>query len=165
MSTVLSLSSGTSQTRELLLAANGYTVLHASDVYAAAEVFRSSTVDVVVVDAGAFPSSGFATAVALKLTQPEIPLLLVADADAEMDDATTPPCDAVMSRLEGPTALLSRLADLIAQTRINSASGVKAASATVSHSQELRARLCTLRNELQKTRKLSRSIRRRGLPD
>jgi hypothetical protein len=98
--------------------------------------FVSSTVDVVVLDAGSSVSTISPFARLLKTAKPQVPLLLITDNAADVDNEPEPACfDAVMSRLEGPEVLLERLRMLITTAD----SGMRTARATRSHSSELRA--------------------------
>ena len=165
MATVLCIDRGPRHTRELVLSHSGYQVLHADNIHYAAELFRSSTIDAVVLDAGMSLSTLSPFANVLKMARPEVPILLVADSAEEVEDnGAAPTFDAVMSRLEGPVALLNRLRDLITAAQERSQAGLLAASATLNRSQELRARMKELRKELRKTQKLSRELRSRKPP-
>lgn len=159
MPTVLSIDTGAHQSRELVLAKNGYQVLHAGDLRHALEFFRSSTIDVVVLDAGSSVSTISPFASLLKTANPHIPLLLITDNAADADNEPEAVCfDAVMSRLEGPVALLERLRVLIGGTQQAANTGRQTARATVSKSSELRARMRQLRQQLARVRELSRQI-------
>ncbi len=165
MPTVLCLDRGSGRTRELVLSHSGYEVLHADNVHHAAELFRSSTIDAVVLDAGLSLSTLSPFATVLKMARPGIPVLLVADIAEEVEyEGATPIFDAVMSRLDGPEALLNRLHDLIAAAEQASKAGVQAASVTINRTQELRDRMEQLREKMRKTRDLSRELRRRKPP-
>jgi DNA-binding response OmpR family regulator len=155
MPTVLSIDTGAHQSRELVLAKNGYQVVQARDLHHALEFFRSSTVDVVVLDAGSCVSTISPLARELKTVKPHVPLLLIADNAADADNEPDATCfDAVMSRLEGPVILLERLHRLTATAN----NGMKIASTTRSSSSELRARMRHLRQQLARARELSREI-------
>ncbi|HEY6937789.1 MAG TPA: hypothetical protein VI424_11585 [Terriglobales bacterium] len=155
MPTVLSIDTGAHQSRELVLAKNGYQVVPAHDLHHALEFFRSSTVDVVVLDAGSCVSTISLFARQLKTAKPQVPVLLIADNAADADNEPEPACfDAVMSRLEGPVVLLERLRMLTATAD----TGTKTALATRSNSSELRARMRHLRQQLARARELSREI-------
>jgi DNA-binding response OmpR family regulator len=155
MPTVLSIDTGAHQSRELVLAKSGYQVVQAPDLHRALEFFCSSTVDVVVLDAGSSVSTISPFARLLKTAKPQVPLLLITDNAADVDNEPEPACfDAVMSRLEGPEVLLERLRMLITTAD----SGMRTARATRSHSSELRARMRQLRQQLARARELSREI-------
>lgn len=165
MPTVLSIHRGTSHTRDLVLSKNGYEVLAAEDLYRAAELFRSGTIDAVVLDAGLSLSTVAPFASVLKMARPNVPLLLVADnADEAENDPGQPYFDQVISRPDGPLVLLERLRDLIAGTQRRTASGLQAAGTTVNNTQELRQRMQELRQKLQRTRELSQRMRDRKPP-
>ncbi|HKT70597.1 MAG TPA: hypothetical protein VJP83_14225 [Terriglobales bacterium] len=155
MPTVLSIDTGAHQSRELVLAKSGYRVVPAHDLHRALEFFRSSTVDVVVLDGGSCVSTISPFARQLKTAKPQVPVLLIADNAADADNEPESACfDAVMSRLEGPVVLLERLHMLIATAN----TGRTIASATLSNSSELRARMRQLRQQLARARELSRQI-------
>jgi DNA-binding response OmpR family regulator len=155
MPTVLSIDTGAHQSRELVLAKNGYQVVPAHDLHHALEFFRSSTVDVVVLDAGSCVSTISPFARQLKTAKPQVPVLLITDNAADADNEAEPACfDAVMSRLEGPVVLLERLSMLLATANTSR----KIASDTRSNSSELRARMRQLRQQITRARELSREI-------
>jgi hypothetical protein len=60
--------------------------------------------------------------------------------------------------------MLNRLRDLIESAQERSKAGLRTASATVNRSHELRVRMRQLREEMSRTRKLSRQLRSRKPP-
>ena len=159
MPTVLSIDTGAHQSRALVLAKNGYQVVPAHDLQHALEFFRSSTVDVVVLDAGSCVSTVSPFARQLKTAKPRVPLLLITDNAADAENEPEPACfDAVMSRLEGPAVLLERLRVLIGSTQDAANSGRQTASATIRSTSELRARMRRLCQHLARAQELSREI-------
>jgi DNA-binding response OmpR family regulator len=101
----------TLRVRKLLLASAGYAVLTASSGEEGLEVFKNSTVDLVIADHFLSDKSGAEIAAEMKALKPQVPILIVSGAEE------APPglefADGFLSKLDGPDALLERIAALL----------------------------------------------------
>jgi CheY-like chemotaxis protein len=104
--------------RKLLLASAGYTVLTAASGEEGLEAFRQNPVDLVIADHFLSDKSGAEIAAEMKGMKPQVPILIVSA--AEEPPAGLEFADGFLSKLDGPDALLERVASLLAEK-----SGVK----------------------------------------
>jgi CheY-like chemotaxis protein len=104
--------------RKLLLASAGYVVLTAASGEEGLEAFRQNQVDLVIADHFLSNKSGAEIAAEMKGMKPQVPILIVSA--AEEPPAGLEFADGFLSKLDGPDALLERVASLLAEK-----SGVK----------------------------------------
>jgi CheY-like chemotaxis protein len=104
--------------RKLLLASAGYVVLTAASGEEGLEAFRQNPVDLVIADHFLSDKSGAEIAAEMKGMKPQVPILIVSA--AEEPPAGLEFADGFLSKLDGPDALLERVASLLAEK-----SGVK----------------------------------------
>src|ERR1700685_4616247 len=97
--------------RKLLLTRAGYAVLTASSGEEGLEVFKNSTVDLVIADHFLSDKSGAEIAAEMKALKPQVPILIVSG--AEEAPAGLEFADGFLSKLDGPDALLERIALLL----------------------------------------------------
>lgn len=101
--------------RKLLLASAGYAVLTASSGEEGLEIFKQSTVDLVIADHFLSDKSGAEIAAEMKALKPQVPILIVSG--AEEAPAGLEFADGFLSKLDGPDALLERMASLLEKKR------------------------------------------------
>jgi DNA-binding response OmpR family regulator len=97
--------------RKLLLTRAGYAVLTASSGEEGLEVFKKNTVDLVIADHFLSDKSGTEIAGEMKALKPQVPILIVSG--AEEAPAGLEFADGFLSKLDGPDALLERIATLL----------------------------------------------------
>ena len=101
----------TLRVRKLLLAGAGYAVLTASSGEEGLEVFKNSTVDLVIADHFLSDKSGAEIAAEMKALKPQVPILIVSGAEEAPSGLEF--ADGFLSKLDGPDALLERIAALL----------------------------------------------------
>jgi DNA-binding response OmpR family regulator len=101
----------TLRVRKLLLTSAGYAVLTASSGEEGLEVFKKNTVDLVIADHFLSDKSGTEIAGEMKALKPQVPILIVSG--AEEAPAGLEFADGFLSKLDGPDALLERIATLL----------------------------------------------------
>jgi CheY-like chemotaxis protein len=101
----------TLRVRKLLLTSVGYSVLTASSGEEGLEVFKKNTVDLVIADHFLSDKSGTEIAGEMKALKPQVPILIVSV--AEEAPAGLEFADGFLSKLDGPDALLERIATLL----------------------------------------------------
>jgi PAS domain S-box-containing protein len=96
--------------RKLILEHAGHSVLSATNVEEAMQLFRSNAVDLVITDHLLGRKTGAEMAKEMKRLKPEIPIVLLSGttSDPELDGA-----DAFLSKTEGPEDLLTIVNDLL----------------------------------------------------
>jgi CheY-like chemotaxis protein len=99
--------------RKLLLASAGYVVLTAASGEEGLEAFRQNPVDLVIADHFLSDKSGAEIAAEMKGMKPHVPILIVSA--AEEPPAGLEFADGFLSKLDGPDALLDRVASLLAE--------------------------------------------------
>jgi CheY-like chemotaxis protein len=99
--------------RKLLLASAGYVVLTAASGEEGLEVFKQKSVDLVIADHFLSDKSGAEIAAEMKGMKPQVPILIVSA--AEEPPAGLEFADGFLSKLDGPDALLDRVAGLLAE--------------------------------------------------
>jgi CheY-like chemotaxis protein len=99
--------------RKLLLSSAGYTVLTAASGEEGLEVFRQNPVDLVIADHFLSDKSGAEIAAEMKGLKPQVPILIVSAAEEPPTGLEF--ADGFLSKLEGPDALLERVASLLAE--------------------------------------------------
>ena len=99
--------------RKLLLASAGYVVLTAASGEEGLEAFRQNQVDLVIADHFLSNKSGAEIAAEMKGMKPHVPILIVSA--AEEPPAGLEFADGFLSKLDGPDALLERVASLLAE--------------------------------------------------
>lgn len=97
--------------RKLLLTSAGYAVLTAASGEEGLEVFKNSAVDVVIADHFLSDKSGAEIAAEMKALKPQVPILIVSA--AEEPPAGLEFADGFLSKMDGPDALLERIALLL----------------------------------------------------
>jgi DNA-binding response OmpR family regulator len=101
----------TLRVRKLLLTSAGYAVLTASSGEEGLEVFKKNTVDLVIADHFLSDKSGTEIAGEMKALKPQVPIMIVSG--AEEAPAGLEFADGFLSKLDGPDALLERIATLL----------------------------------------------------
>jgi CheY-like chemotaxis protein len=99
--------------RKILLERAGYRVLTAPDGHAGLELFLNQPVDAVVLDYSMPGMHGGEVARKMRLTKPDIPILLLS-AYVGLPDEVSGLVDIYMTKGEGAPALLSKLSRLLA---------------------------------------------------
>ena len=99
--------------RKLLLASAGYVVLTAASGEEGLEAFRQNPIDLVIADHFLSDKSGAEIAAEMKEMKPDVPILIVSA--AEEPPAGLEFADGFLSKLDGPDALLERVASLLAE--------------------------------------------------
>jgi CheY-like chemotaxis protein len=99
--------------RKLLLASAGYVVLTAASGEEGLMVFKENPVDLVIADHFLSDKSGAEIAAEMKGMKPQVPILIVSA--AEEPPAGLEFADGFLSKLDGPDALLDRVASLLAE--------------------------------------------------
>jgi CheY-like chemotaxis protein len=99
--------------RKLLLASAGYVVLTAASGEEGLEVFKQKSVDLVIADHFLSDKSGAEIAAEMKGMKPQVPILIVSA--AEEPPAGLEFADGFLSKLDGPDALLDRVAGLLTE--------------------------------------------------
>jgi CheY-like chemotaxis protein len=105
----------TLRVRTLLLSSAGYRVLTAASGEEGLEVFKKTAVDLVIADHFLSDKSGAEIAGEMKALKPQVPILIVSGAEeapAGMEFA-----DGFLSKMDGPDALLERIALLLHERR------------------------------------------------
>jgi len=97
----------------LLLASAGYVVLTAASGEEGLKVFKENPVDLVIADHFLSDKSGAEIAAEMKGMKPQVPILIVSA--AEEPPAGLEFADGFLSKLDGPDALLDRVASLLAE--------------------------------------------------
>jgi DNA-binding response OmpR family regulator len=97
--------------RKLLISAAGYSVLTAASGEDGLEVFKANPVDLVIADHFLSDKSGAEIAAEMKVLKPQVPILIVSA--AEEAPAGLEFADGFLSKLDGPDALLERIALLL----------------------------------------------------
>ena len=148
MATVLCIGGETLHTRHPLLRSAGFDVLTATNECASLAVGRLTTVDAVILDT-CFPISdlpGLATE--LKCMRPSLPVVLISDLGE--DDAPQPGIlfDRVLSRLDGPVALLTTLRELTSNVVSISDAAKCSARETRRESRRLRESMADMRHKI-----------------
>lgn len=98
--------------RKLLLASAGYVVLTAASGEEGLEAFKQNPVDLVIADHFLSDKSGAEIATEMKGMKPQVPILIVSA--SEEPPAGLGFADGFLSKLDGPDALLERVASLLA---------------------------------------------------
>lgn len=138
MATVLCVGGETLHTRHPLLKSAGFDVLTTTTECASLAIGRLPTVDAVILDScSAIPDlPGFATE--LKCMRPSLPVILVNDVGSEDGLQPAIAFDRVLSRLDGPAALLATLRELTSNVVSISVASRRFARETRSESRRLR---------------------------
>ena len=97
--------------RKLLLEADGYTVLTASDAEAALALFETNTFDLVITDHLLPTIPGTELARIMKRQKPAVPIALLTGFPEQPDDSQHLDCCIVKG--EEPTAFLQKVAELL----------------------------------------------------
>jgi CheY-like chemotaxis protein len=101
--------------RKLLLSSAGYVVLTAASGEEGLEIFKQSAVDLVIADHFLSDKSGAEIAAEMKEMKPEVPILIVSASEESPGGLEF--ADGFLSKLDGPDALLDRVAGLLAEKR------------------------------------------------
>jgi len=107
--------------RRILLERAGYEVLTASDGQAGLEIFKTHSVDAVVLDYSMPGMSGGEVARAMRRLKPDVPILLLS-AYVGLHDEVRSIVDVYMTKGEGAPALLERLSNLLTNSSASEAS-------------------------------------------
>ena len=107
--------------RRILLERAGYQVLTASDGSAGLEIFKTHSVDAVVLDYSMPGMSGGEVARAMRRLKPDVPILLLS-AYVGLHDEVRSIVDVYMTKGEGAPALLERLSNLLTNSSASEAS-------------------------------------------
>ena len=99
--------------RKLLLASAGYVVLTAASGEEGLEAFKQNPVELVIADHFLSDKSGAEIAAEMKEMKPEVPILIVSA--SEESPAGLEFADGFLSKMDGPDALLDRVASLLAE--------------------------------------------------
>jgi len=99
--------------RKLLLASAGYTVLTAASGEEGLETFKEHPVDLVIADHFLSNKSGAEIAAEMKEIKPQVPILIVSA--SEQPPSGLEFADGFLSKLDGPDALLARVAELLGE--------------------------------------------------
>jgi DNA-binding NtrC family response regulator len=152
MATVLCVGGETLHTRLPLLKSAGFEVLTATTERASLAAGRLPQVDAVILDTHSPIDNVTALAAELKCMRPSLPILLVSDSGVE--DMLEPEVafDRVLSRLDGPSALLDTLHDLTSGIISVSQSTRIKAQESRSESKRLRAGMAEMRNKMRHLR-------------
>ena len=155
MATVLCIGGETLHTRHPVLKNAGFDVLTATTECASLAMGRLPTVDAVILDTHSPISDLPRLAAELKSIRPSLPVVLVSDLG--VDDAPQPETafDRVISRLDGPAALLETLQELIPSIVSISQATRQAARENRSESKRLRIRMAEMRNGMRRFRELT----------
>jgi CheY-like chemotaxis protein len=98
--------------RKILLERAGYQVLTAENGYSGIELFAAQPVDAVVLDYAMPGMHGGDVAKRMRLTKPEVPILLLS-AYVDLPDEVRTLVDVYMTKGEGAPALLDTLGNLL----------------------------------------------------
>jgi DNA-binding NtrC family response regulator len=152
MSTVLCACSESLHTRRPVLTSAGFDVLIASTKDELLTAGRSPQVNAVVLDSRSPICDLPAVAADLKKVHPSLPVLLVTDAG--VDDVPQPAAvfDRVLSRLEGPSALLRSLHELTAGVVSISEATTYSAAETYARVREMRHHVAQLKLKMSHLR-------------
>lgn len=102
------------QVRRILLERAGYQVLTAQDGFSGIQIFADEPVDAVVLDYSMPGMHGGEVARQMRLTKPEVPILLLS-AYVGLPDEVSSLVDVYMTKGEGAPALLDKLGNLLLQ--------------------------------------------------
>ena len=154
MATVLCIGGETLHTRHPVLKSAGFDVLMATTECASLAIGRLPTVDAVVLDTRSAISDLPGLATELKCMRPSLPVVLVSDLGTE--DGLLPGIafDRVLSRLDGPAALLATLRELTSNVVSISVASTRSARETRSESRRLRAKMAEMRQEMRRLREI-----------
>ena len=154
MATVLCIGGETLHTRHPLLKSAGFDVLIATNECASLAVGRLPTVDAVILDTRSPIADLPGLATELKCMRPSVPLVLVSDLGP--DDAPQPGIlfDRVLSRLDGPVALLTTLQELTSNVVSISDAARCSARETRSESRRLRDEMAKMRHKMERLREM-----------
>jgi DNA-binding NtrC family response regulator len=152
MSTVLCVGGESLHTRQPLLKSAGFEVVTATNEGTSLAAGRRTKLDAVILDSHSAISDLASLASALKCNRPSLIVVLVTDAGPEDAPQPLAAFDRVISRLDGPAALLAVLCELT--SRVISTSGAAKISAreTLLRSQELRRKMSALRQNMRRLR-------------
>jgi CheY-like chemotaxis protein len=102
---------GTLALQESLLEQAGYRVLAVTEAAEALQLAHTGDVDLVITDHLLANATGTQLAAHIKAIKPSLPILLLSGVAELPDDIRN--CDSYMSKGDGPTALLVRIATLL----------------------------------------------------
>lgn len=152
MATVLCSGGESVHTRQLLLESAGFEVVTANSSQALLTASRLPDVGAVILDSRANIPDLAAVARNLKSADPALPVILVTDSGIE--DVPEPGLvfDRVVSRLDGPAALLATLREITAGADRISNATTCSARANLSRTRQLRRGMMELRGKLHQLR-------------
>ncbi len=101
--------------RKLVLSSAGYRVLTAASGEEGMEAFKQNPVDLVIADHFLSDKSGSEIATEMKGMKPQVPILIVSASEEPPGGVEF--ADGFLSKLDGPDALLERVAALLADKR------------------------------------------------
>lgn len=149
MATVLCTGSDSFHTRHLLLKSAGFDVVTATTKHALLTARSLAHADAVILDSRSNIPDLPTLASELKTADPSLPVILVADAGTVDVPEPAVVFDRVISRLDGPTALLDTLRELTTDVVYTSEVTTSSARATRGHIRQLRQGMVQLRAKLR----------------
>ena len=152
MSTVLCVGGESLHTRQRLLKNAGFQVITATTEYDSLAAGRKTNICAVILDSQSPVPNLPRLAGELKCERPLLPVLLVTDAGMEDAPEALAPFDRVISRLEGPKALLRTLGELTSGVISLSDPTKTSARETRSRSKELREKMLLMRHDMRRLR-------------
>jgi DNA-binding NtrC family response regulator len=153
MSTVLCVGGESLHTRQPLLQSAGFEVVTATNEQATLAAGRLGKVDAVILDSHAAISNLARLAHELKCERPSLPVVLVTDTGAQDESQPLSAFDRVLSRLDGPAALLAILRELTSGVICITDATRGSARETRSRSRELRRQMSEMRSRIRKLQK------------
>lgn len=159
MSTVLCVGGESLHTRQPLLKSAGFDVVSATNEEASLAAGRLGNVDAVILDSHSAIPDLSRLATELKRERPSLPVVLVSDAGGEDAPQLSGTFDRVISRLDGPAALLATLREVTSGVISISDATRASARETRSRSQELSQEMSEMRSRMRLIReKLCRGL-------
>lgn len=154
MATVLCVGGEALHTRHPLLKGAGFDVLTATNECASLAIGRLTGVDAVILDTRSAISDLPRLATELKCMRPSLPVVLVNDLGPEDGLQSGILFDRVLSRLDGPAALLAALHELTSNVVSISSAARYSARQTRGDSQRLRDGMAEMKHSMQRLREI-----------
>lgn len=153
MSTVLCVGGESLHNRQPLLKNAGFDVVSATNEETSLAAGRLGKVDAVILDSHSAIPDLSRLATELKSERPSLPVVLVSDAGGEDAPQLVSAFDRVISRLDGPAALLAILRELTSGVICITDATRVSARETRSRTRELRRQMSEMRSRIRKLQK------------